>query len=96
MKISESTFQSKIKSSQKTLVEFGADWCGPCKMLEPTLNEMHQDGYSVYTINVDESPELSAQYGVRSVPTMIVFENGKEVNRVVGVQMKSTLVNLLQ
>ena len=63
---------------------FSATWCGPCKAFKPIMNEIANEGYSVEFIDVDQSQELAAKYGVRSVPTTIIEEGGVEVNRFVG------------
>ncbi len=63
---------------------FSATWCGPCKAFKPIMNEIANEGYSVEFIDVDQSQELAAKYGVRSVPTTIIEEGGAEVNRFVG------------
>ena len=68
----------------KTIKYFSATWCGPCKAFKPIMNEIANEGYSVEFIDVDQSQELAAKYGVRSVPTTIIEEGGTEVNRFVG------------
>jgi|TARA_Y100001963_G_scaffold151380_1_gene234109 thioredoxin-like negative regulator of GroEL len=68
----------------KTMKYFSATWCGPCKAFKPIMNEIANEGYSVEFIDVDQSQELAAKYGVRSVPTTIIEEGGAEVNRFVG------------
>lgn len=69
------------------LIDFGAPWCGPCKMIEPvleTLSEEMNDTVDFYAVNVDENPSESSTFGVRGVPTLIVFHDGQEVDRMVG------------
>ena len=68
----------------KTMKYFSATWCGPCKAFKPIMNEIANEGYSVEFIDVAQSQELAAKYGVRSVPTTIIEEGGTEVNRFVG------------
>ena len=68
----------------KTMKYFSAVWCGPCKAFKPIMNEIAGEGHSVQFIDVDQSQELAAKYGVRSVPTTIIEEGGIEVNRFVG------------
>ncbi len=75
------------KKDKIALIDFGAPWCGPCKMIEPvleTLSEEMRDKVSFYSVNVDENPSESSRFGVRGVPTLIVFHDGQEVDRMVG------------
>lgn len=74
-------FDSFIKAD-KVLVDFFAEWCGPCKMLGPVLEEVKE--IDILKINVDEFPDLAAKYGVMSIPTLILFSNGKEVKKEIG------------
>ncbi len=82
-------FEKKVlQASKPVLVDFFADWCGPCKTLGPMIDQIAEiaDGSAyVYKLNIDESSSVAAQYGVRSVPTVITFENGKETKRFTGV-----------
>lgn len=78
----------------KVLVDFWADWCGPCKALAPILEEI-SDRIDVVKINADDNSGLTANYGIRSIPTMIVFEDGKEVQRLVGNMPKALLMKEL-
>ena len=78
-KVTNDNFQEKVLNSSKpVLVDFYADWCGPCKMLAPMVEEIASasDAYDVYKLNVDDAPDLAAHYGVMSIPTLIVFKNG--------------------
>lgn len=84
-----------LTSKEKVLVDFYADWCGPCKMLGPILDEISKD-HTVYKVNVDKEPELAQNYGIMSIPCMIVFQDGKEVNRMVGLRSKSDILELLK
>ena len=82
--INELNFKEEI-SSEKVLVDFYADWCGPCKMLIPILEQSENKiGIPIKKVNVDESSKLAREYGVMTIPTLILFENGKEVKRNVG------------
>lgn len=77
------------------LVDFWADWCMPCKMMAPILNEVAEamDGTAViYKLNVDEQQQIAAQYGIRSIPTMILFKDGKELERIIGVKSKDSVI----
>lgn len=82
-----------------SLVDFSATWCGPCKMLDPVLKKVAEDiGDKVdfYHIDVDESPEASSQFGIRGVPTMIVFHQGQEIDRMVGFRDRNALQRQLE
>jgi len=68
----------------KTIKYFSATWCGPCKSFKPVMNEIASEGYSVQFIDIDQSPNTATQYSVMSVPTVIIEENGVEVDRFVG------------
>ncbi|PLX09898.1 MAG: thioredoxin [Marinilabiliales bacterium] len=86
--LNDKNFQLQIKKGI-TLVDFWAPWCMPCKMMGPVLNELAENdelGATVAKLNVDENQSTAAKYGVRGIPTSILFKNGKEVNRFVGVK----------
>lgn len=86
--------QEVIRSADKVLVDFYADWCGPCKMVAPILEEIAQEGkVQIAKVNVDEQPKLAERYGILSIPTMIVFEDGKEKTKLVGVKSKQELIS---
>jgi thioredoxin 1 len=87
-------FAHKTKSGV-VLVDFWADWCMPCKMMAPILNEVAEatnGTATIYKLNVDEQQQVAAQYGIRSIPTMILFKDGKEVERIVGVKPKDSVI----
>src|SRR5699024_7540996 len=88
--ISSADFQSKVLDAKgPVLVDFFATWCGPCKMLAPTLDEVAQEvagKAAVYKLDIDQSPDIAQRYGVMSVPTLIVFEDGQAQQQAVGVQ----------
>ena len=84
-----------LTSKEKVLVDFYADWCGPCRMLGPILDEISKD-HTVYKVNVDNESVLAQNYGIMSIPCMIVFQDGKEVNRLVGLHSKADILELLK
>ena len=85
-----------IKSKVRVLADFNANWCGPCRMLRPTLEEIsNETDKKIVSINVDDSEELAYKYGISSIPCLIVFENGKEINRCVGLISKDEIKDLL-
>ncbi|MDO5003531.1 MAG: thioredoxin [bacterium] len=87
IKIKEEEFEEKVlKNNKKVLVDFYADWCGPCRMLSPIIEEIakENDEYEFVKVNVDDCPEVSRKYGVMSIPTLIVFENGVEKKKTLG------------
>ena len=93
--ISSAEFQSKVlDAEQPVLVDFFATWCGPCKMLAPTLDAVAAevaDRAKVYKVDVDQSPDVAAKYGVMSVPTLILFKGGQPARQMVGAQPKAIL-----
>ncbi len=99
IKITKENFQNEIVNSElPVLVDFWAAWCGPCKTIGPKIEELSvelEGKAKVCKINVDEEMSLAQQFNVMSIPTMVVFKGGKEVNRVVGVRGKEELISLL-
>ena len=78
------------------LVDFWAEWCGPCKMIAPILDEIadeHEGRLRIAKLNVDEAPDIARRFGVMSIPTMILFDNGEPAKRVVGAKPKAALLN---
>lgn len=91
-------FSERINQNKPVLVDFFADWCGPCKMMSPILKEVKDalgDAVSIIKINVDTNKQLAAQYQVRGVPTFILFKNGKQFWRESGVIQKADLIKLM-
>lgn len=94
----KSSFNDIINSETSVLVDFFADWCGPCKSLAPILKDVKEelgDTIKIVKINVDKNKLLAAKYQVRGVPTMLLFKNGKQVWRQSGVLQKSEIVNVI-
>ena len=95
IKLNKENFEKEVVQSEKTvLVDFYADWCGPCKMLSPILEEIASElgeKVKVGKLNVDESNDLAFEYEVMSIPTLILFENGKVVDRLTGLRSKDEI-----
>ena len=96
--LTQEAFDAALSSKQSVLVDFYADWCGPCKMLAPVVEQIAQENpdYAVYKLNVDEAPQIAARYGVMSIPTLILFKSGAEASRLVGVQSKQAILKMFQ
>lgn len=97
-KVNFDSFEEKVLKNPKTvLVDFYADWCGPCKMLAPLVEQISNENTAcdVVKLNVDEAPDLAARYGVMSIPTLIVFKGGEIAGRTVGVQSKAAIEKLI-
>ena len=99
IKVNDNNFEEEVlKSNIPVLVDFYADWCGPCKMLSPTVDEVaaENDDIKVVKVNVDESQEVAIKYQVMSIPTLVVIKDGKEINRSVGLIDKVDVINLIK
>ena len=99
MKFTTANFEEEVlKSEIPVLVDFYADWCGPCQMVSPIVDEIagERSDIKVCKVNVDEQPELAGEFGVMSIPTLIVFKNGEEIDRSVGALPKARLQALLE
>ncbi len=98
IKLTAENFEQEVMKADKTvLVDFYADWCGPCQMLSPIVDEVaeERDDIKVGKINVDEQMTLAQRYGVMTIPTLIVFKNGEIANKQVGAQSKSGVLKML-
>ncbi len=95
-KLNTSNFDAEIANGT-SLIDFYADWCGPCKMIAPIVEEIAaaRPDITVGKINVDESSQLAVRFGVASIPTLIIFKDGAEVNRIVGYRPKENIIDML-
>jgi thioredoxin 1 len=98
--VTDSTFKQEVLESElPVLVDFWAPWCGPCRMVAPVVDEISEqyDGkVKVVKVNTDENPSVASQYGIRSIPTLMIFKGGQRVDMVVGAVPKTTLANTLE
>ena len=95
LQISDASFEADVLNSDKlTLVDFWAEWCGPCKMMNPILDELtsEYDGKVVITkMNIDDNPNTPSNFSIRGIPTFVLFKEGKEVGRIIGAQTKGAM-----
>ena len=97
--INKNNFQNEIMDSEKTvLLDFGAPWCAPCRMVVPVIEEIagERPDIKVGKINVDEQPELASKFSIMSIPTLVVMKNGKIVQQVSGARPKKAILEMLQ
>ncbi len=99
VELTETNFEQEVlKAEGKVLVDFWAPWCGPCRMQTPILERLAQNGVNakIAKLNTDQVQSIARKYGITSIPTMIIFENGQEADRMIGVQPEETLKSKLQ
>ena len=99
LKITAQNFEQEVlQSDTPVLVDFYADWCGPCKMMAPVIEEIAEeaDDIKVGKLNIDNEMEIAQKYGVMSIPTLIVFKNGEEVKRDLGAKPKKAVLDMLK
>ena len=99
LEVTKDTFEQEVLKSEKpVLIDFNADWCGPCQMLKPTLHALAEasEDYKIVSINVDNEMEIAGDFEVFSIPCLVLMKDGKEVDRKVGVQPRPVLEALLR
>lgn len=97
LSVTKSNFEEVKKSEKTVLLDFYADWCGPCRMVSPLVDEIAKENpqYLVGKVNVDSEMELAAQFGVESIPMLVVMKNGEIVNKSVGARPKAQILAML-
>ena len=98
LQINKNNFDLVKNSEKKVLIDFYADWCGPCKMVSPFVDQIAEENpqYLVAKINVDEEPELAAAFGVSSIPTLVVMKDGQILNQSMGARPKAQILGMLE
>jgi len=99
--LNETNFVDEVLNSKvPVLVDFWAEWCGPCRVLSPVIEELakqyDEQKIKIYKLNVDENPKIAAKYGIMAVPTVIIFKDGKPVEQITGVRNKKEYIELIE
>lgn len=96
--VNKTNFDSVKKSGQTVLLDFYADWCGPCRMVSPLVDQIAQENPQIFVgkVNVDREPELAQAFGVASIPMLVVMKNGKIVNQLIGARPKQQILAMLE
>ena len=98
IQVTKDNFKEEVlNASVPVLADFNAEWCGPCRMLGPTLEELSEesDKYKIVSVNVDDEQDLAEEFGVSSIPCVVLFEGGKEKDRAVGLRPKESYLEML-
>ena len=97
VEITNDNFNKEVLEQELVLVDFNADWCGPCKMLKPILEEISNErSTKIVSVNVDDNMELAREYGIMTIPCLILFKDGKEFKRSVGLKSKEDIISMME
>ena len=99
IEVNQGSFEAEVlKSNVPVLADFNAEWCGPCQAMKPMLDEIAESdpGYKIVSINIDDEDELAEEYEITSIPCLVVFKNGKEFNRSVGLMSRDDIAALME
>ena len=99
LQITDANFEELLGTGKPMVLDFWAEWCGPCRQLGPILEAIDEEmgsDVTIYKMNVDDSPETASQFGIRSIPTMFLFKDGKQVDTKVGLNTQSTISSWIE